>query len=457
MNIQEAIVGPIYFILILLFAYSIRTHVGDVDMQKHFLRGLLFKLIGAFGIYMLYFHYYNGGDTTTYFRKAVYMHNLLFDQLFIGLKVMFSNPEVYDYDTDIHFQSLTASDTATFLVAKFCTITNIFCFNSYIANAFFFATLSYFGIWKMFQVFLSIYPDKRKELAYSFLYIPSVFFWGSGVLKDSLTIGFLGLIIYGMYHLFILRKDMILSILYLISGIYVIGIIKSYILLAFMPAAIIWVFLTYREKIQSKITKQILTPFFFVLIIAGGYGVLTVLGNTFHKFSLDTLEGKAKGMQQWHTKVVEVYQGGEGSSYNLGIVEFTPTGIMKKIPAAINVSLFRPWPWEARNFVMIIESAESTVFMLIAISMMFYYFKNIWAGSYIIVRNPTIIFLFVFSFIFAFSVGFTSYNFGALSRYRIPLLPFFLSAILLLRSQLVSYDTEQRIKKKMRTVDIFNK
>jgi hypothetical protein len=42
----------------------------------------------------------------------------------------------------------------------------------------------------------------------------------------------------------------------------------------------------------------------------------------------------------------------------------------------------------------------------------------------------------VFAIIFAFSVGFTSYNFGSLSRYRIPLLPFYVGAILILRAEI---------------------
>jgi len=31
----------------------------------------------------------------------------------------------------------------------------------------------------------------------------------------------------------------------------------------------------------------------------------------------------------------------------------------------------------------------------------------------------------IFSIVFGFAVGFTSYNFGALARYKIPVMPFF--------------------------------
>jgi hypothetical protein len=38
----------------------------------------------------------------------------------------------------------------------------------------------------------------------------------------------------------------------------------------------------------------------------------------------------------------------------------------------------------------------------------------------------------VFSVIFAFAVGFTSFNFGALARYKIPFMPFYFIALFIL-------------------------
>ena len=59
MEIQELIVGPIYFIIIMIIANLIKKSVGDEEMQRYFIRGLFLKLIGAIGIYYLYFHYFH--------------------------------------------------------------------------------------------------------------------------------------------------------------------------------------------------------------------------------------------------------------------------------------------------------------------------------------------------------------------------------------------------------------
>ena len=47
-------------------------------------------------------------------------------------------------------------------------------------------------------------------------------------------------------------------------------------------------------------------------------------------------------------------------------------------------------------------------------------------------KEPLLTFSIVFSVFFAFSVGLTTSNFGALVRYKIPAVPFFLSSILIL-------------------------
>ena len=47
-------------------------------------------------------------------------------------------------------------------------------------------------------------------------------------------------------------------------------------------------------------------------------------------------------------------------------------------------------------------------------------------------NDPTIQFCLVFSIIFAFAVGISSYNFGSLSRYKIPCLPFYALGLILI-------------------------
>ena len=139
-------------------------------------------------------------------------------------------------------------------------------------------------------------------------------------------------------------------------------------------------------------------------------------------------------MQRWHTKRVE--QKGEGSSYSLGTIDFSAAGMIKTAPQAIFVSIFRPFLWEARNPVMLLSALESLFFLVYTIRLFPYFFSKPTRAFGVLIDNPPLVFCIIFSLIFAFSVGFTSYNFGALSRYRIPLLPFYMMFVSILIEKL---------------------
>ena len=122
--------------------------------------------------------------------------------------------------------------------------------------------------------------------------------------------------------------------------------------------------------------------------------------------------------------------GDEGSAYDLGNFTPTLTGMLTKFPLAVNVTLFRPYLWEARKPIIFLNAIEAFLFLFFTLKVIFSVgLKRIWKS---IARSPNIQFCLVFTLIFAFAVGISSYNFGALSRYRIPCLPFYAMALVLI-------------------------
>ena len=65
-----------------------------------------------------------------------------------------------------------------------------------------------------------------------------------------------------------------------------------------------------------------------------------------------------------------------------------------------------------------------------------------------VVRNePFVSFALLFSIFFAFSIGFSTPNFGALVRYKIPIIPFFVPLLFILKSH-IKQDKYVKVKKK---------
>jgi len=98
-------------------------------------------------------------------------------------------------------------------------------------------------------------------------------------------------------------------------------------------------------------------------------------------------------------------------------------GLLMHSPSAIFTCLYRPFIWESRKFIMLLSSLES---MLMLFSTLFLLFKMRFFGFFsALLSNQYLIFSLVLTILFALIIGFTTYNFGTIVRYKIMLLPFY--------------------------------
>ncbi len=79
---------------------------------------------------------------------------------------------------------------------------------------------------------------------------------------------------------------------------------------------------------------------------------------------------------------------------------------------------------------MLLSAVESFVFLILCIVILIRQKGNTIRAM----LNPNVLFCWVFSLTFAFAVGVSTFNFGTLARYKIPMLPFLLTALLLVLS-----------------------
>ena len=203
---------------------------------------------------------------------------------------------------------------------------------------------------------------------------------------------------------------------------YFVSVIKSYILVAFIPAAFLW----YVAEKRLSSTRQSLKPISpimasFAILIS--LVLLSQLGGLLGRYSVENLQYEAEAMQQWHHQVEEVYDY-EGSSYSLGNTDFSTVGLITKAPIALVTTFFRPFPWEVSNPLMALSSLESLALFSLGFLVFFQSSKDPERNiARIFGQHPILQFSLLFSIIFGFAVGFTAYNFGALVRYKIPCLP----------------------------------
>jgi hypothetical protein len=425
LELRDLIVTPLVLIAVYGVAYLIRPHVTDSVNRKYFFPALTVRVIGALAVGFLYQFYYGGGDTFNFHTHGSRIIWEAFTEDFgNGVKLLFSGPSdygLYKYTNRIWY----SGDPQSFFVVRVATLFDLFTFSTYSATAVLFGVLSFIGAWLMFNVFYKLHPDLHKWIAITCLFIPTVFFWGSGIFKDTLTLSALGVALYCVYRIFITRKISLTPTVGLIFSVWVIFSIKKYILLCFLPAILIWIFSRGLARIRSLVLKILLVPVAALPVFFLIYYTLLKVGEDDPRYNVNKLAETA------HITAYDIRYGwgartGEGSGYTLGELDGTWQSMVKLGPAAVNVSLFRPYLWEVSNLLMLFSAIESFAFLMITIYVL--YKSGFRIGKAL--QKPEVIFCLGFSLVFAFAVGVSTYNFGSLSRYKIPLLPFYATGLI---------------------------
>lgn len=415
----------IYLSLIYIGALIYKRNHNNQETNIFLIPALTVKIIGALAAGLIYQFYYEGGDTFTFYQGSEEIWKAFSESPTIAFKLIFYKSGEYNSETYKYAQNIwTFRDPGAYMVVRIAAFFGLFTFNSYYAIALLFALVSFIGVWKLYIVLYDIYPKLYKEMAIATLFIPSVFFWGSGLFKDTITFGCLTWLTASSYYIFIKRKSIFYNILIVLICAYIIMIIKTYILLSFLPPLLFWIFLNYKNKIKSSFLQKILTPLLIIFSLSISYIILLQLGEESEKYSINNALDSASSMQRWHDYLARNEQ---GSGYNLEITDKSLAGILSKVPEAINVTLFRPYLWEVKNIVMLMAALESLAILFLTLKVLiktklFKMFSIIWS-------SPLVFFCTLFSLVFAFSVGFSTYNFGALVRYKIPCIPFYVISL----------------------------
>ena len=402
--------------------------MSDAVNRKYFFPALTVKLIGALAVGFIYQFYYGGGDTFNYHTYGsriiweAFMQNPLH-----GFKLIINNndPELYRYTSQIEF----FLDPSSYFIVRLAALFDILTFSSYSATAVLFAFSSFIGIWFFFLSFYELFPHLHRRIAICSFFIPSVFFWGSGLLKDTIIMACLGIATYWVKRIFIDKRVSISGPIILTSCLFIMFSVKKYVLLCFVPASLFWVYAGNLSMIRSMGLRILLLPFIIGISVFSGFYAMKKIGESDPKYALDKLAETARITAY----DIGFYSGRDaGSGYTLGEMDGTFGGMLKLAPQAINVSLFRPYLWEVRNPLMLLSAMEAFSLFLIFMFLLFRKPRSFFSS----LGNPNVLFCFVFSIAFAFAVGVSTYNFGTLSRYKIPLLPFFAMGLVLVADQI---------------------
>jgi hypothetical protein len=422
-TIFDYLLLPVYLYIFYIIVKKRSVKYTDPELRKYYFVSFYLHMFGAVAYAMMVQYYYGYGDSFIFYYGSDFLSTQVAQDPG-NIKYFFkSAAEVKAwYDAEVGDLSYAGyfGIASNLFIMKISAFLSIFSFNKYLIITLFFGFFSFAGLWRLFLVFKDINKDKElKILAWTVLFIPSVWFWGSGLIKDSVCMGSLGFIIYFLYTLLIKKEFSIRNIIALVVLIYVVNVIKSYIIIALAVGLSVFIFYKFVTPFKNVVIRA-----FIILVFLFGVLIIAFVTNFSDQLQLLAEESMVQ-INSFQRNYDAVQNEDERSRANLAIKEMDLTiqGMIIQSPLKVFTCLFRPFIWESRKIFILLSAFESllllacTVYMLVKLRFYRFFIE--------IFKNPFVLVSFIMSIFFALIIGFTTYNFGTMARYRIILLPFY--------------------------------
>ena len=419
---------PLCLALILIISY-LSAKKYTPTFQRYFWWGLGLKLLFNFIYAIILVFYYGSGDSYSYYRAILGMHQAITDDISYLNDVFFQlgitqYDRLYDYfvafddEDSMFYLAMLAYDNL--MLSKLSLPASFLFSKSYLCISACISFIAFVGNWRLFKTFYYLYPVLHRKIAMAVLFLPSIVFWGSGLLKDPICFGGMGFALHACYKIFIKKEKIVVNSLILLISSWFVFIMKPYIILCLVGTLPVWLLFSYTKNIRVKGYRYAVNTLLFVLLPFLSIIALQQLAQT-ELTSMFAFEKLLESMQAQQSSLSRMEA---RSAFSLGEFDGTILGFIQLFPAAVGTTFFRPFAWEANNPFMLFSALES--FLFIVVTCMTFWLAGVKGFFKTLANDSFLLFCLGFSLIFAGAVGITTYNFGTLVRYKIPALPFFL-------------------------------
>jgi len=409
--------AAIVFIFCLLF-YKYGTtrpaFAGKFFMPSLFLVKLLLGILS----YYIHHTFYGGGDIAIFYHAAEQLRFIFIHQYDIFWDVFFirnlENPEVFAWTNRIAYWDmgnkwLLPNDVRVI-------IKSLFAFNL-VGNGNYFTTMAILSAISLsalngyYRFFRWIAPQSKQLALFSAYLIPSVLFWSSAVLKESFALSAIG---FSLYYYFKLQEKVktkyIIGLLFAVTALV---FVKTYLLISLVPP------FTFLLIIRLKPSFSKILAFFVVFI---GFGSAFIL--------VDNISSKLNFfgiIKKRQADFINISKDNAASYFEVKTIETKSDFILYSPKAFVNTWLQPQVFYKPNTWVYWLQISENTVI----------YFLILF-GFYVVFRlNPSqykpFVSLILFSALACIFLGVLIGTIvpvqGAISRYKAPIMPFFISIL----------------------------
>ena len=402
----------VFFFLFLIYKLNFfkKTKIPFIILTTIF----VFKLLSGVILSLIYKYYYDSPETSDVYKYyldgkvifAVLKENPIdYLKLITGIGADADYLHKYLINTEFWFKSFNynlLNDNR--FVIRIHAIISLISFGSFWVHSVIFSFFSFAGLTAIYRVFSNFIKDKYL-LILAVFFVPSVMFWSSAALKESLIMAMLGMLIFNFFNI-IEKKNLTKSILFFLISIFLMLLLKFYVLFALIPSLIFYGI------------YKIFKPKYITLVFSGIYLIIILLFFNSEQFSSYNLAEIISTKQHDFNSMLDATKN-VGSRVVLPILDADFLSILKAVPNALINSFFRPFFGDITSIIVIPALIENILIIIsMLFSIMFFNIKKV-------KKNLAVIF-FMLSFVITLFVliGLTTPVLGALVRYKVPALPF---------------------------------
>lgn len=307
-------------------------------------------------------------------------------------------------NTDVMF-----NDNKT--IIRLNVLFHFFSMGKYYVHVVFINFISFIGLFCIFKTFQSCINYPGKILFAGTFLLPSVMFWGSGLLKDGLLLFALGILLVSFKRILLEEKSIKNIIMFFIS-ITLLVFTKLYVIIILFPGLLAW----YWSRNESGI--RVFIKFCAVYLL-----YLVLAFNIHHIAPKYNVTDLVYWKQKNFNTLAELTNA--KSVIKIPQLEHGIISIIKNSPVAFLTALSRPFLTDIKGNFLILLSALETVFIL-----MLCFLAILFRKKANVPIKPFLVFSFFFVLLLFTLSGLITPILGALVRYKVPALPFLMFLIL---------------------------
>ncbi len=427
-----SILLPIIYFSIFVYVIYKMPFFKTSGISFNVLLGIfIVKLLASFSLYWVYTVFYpvrTEADLFKYFDDAKILFSTLDSSFTDYFRIIFGSVEnngdliKYYEQTNFWYKQIDYglfNDNRT--VIRINALLMLLSFGNIFVHNVFACFISLFSYVLIYKTVSGTNTRTNKLLIISIFLIPSTLFWTSSILKELVVMLGVSFLFYSIHKIaysgFNCRRGLMFAI-----AMFILLSIKVYIIIAFLPAAIIY-FITAKKDFTPCKSYALA----FLICVA-----LLVLNETVLHIApfLERLAFKRNDFINCYSSA---------NSYLLiGFIDKDILSFVKDTPQALFRAIFLPLPWNIKSAIELLPFLENLLLLTLIVLTIFYR-KTVSREQ----QNVIWFTLFV-SFILFWIIGVSTPVVGAIVRYKMPVFPFLYSIFVLL------IDWEKLFQKKER-------